>query len=344
VAAKPPLATDPFAAFPRIFRAKALSEERQGELRAALLHWRVVRAFLPEDPEAAGRTTALEREIQAQADGHLRKGKEKYREGKYEDARREFLAALACDPMLEEAADYLKYRLVRAESRTYVTKEGDTTKTVARDVYNDPGHDSLVAYLIGLEPGVPLRPGTRLTLPLLDIPVAGASRTPGRVQDSASGPGAARGVIGRPTSPDDALDKARASFRAGDYRKTVEFAEWALQRSPDNREARNLLNAAYYELGTEYFQKGEYPDSLRMFRKVEASYKDRKDMIARVDSRLREEAERRYAAGLKLFLAEDLEGAVKEWEATLKLSPAHAKAKMDLERARGMLEQVRRTE
>lgn len=341
VAAKPPLATDPFAPFPRIFRAKALSEERQGELRAALLHWRVVRAFLPEDPEAAGRTTALEREIQAQADGHLRKGKEKYREGKYEDARREFLAALACDPMLEEAADFLKYRLVRAEFRTYVTKEGDTTKTVAREVYNDPGNDSLVAYLIGLEPGVPLRPGTRLTLPLLDIPVAGANRAPGRAQDSASGPGAARGVIGRPTSPDDALDKARASFRAGEYRKTVEFAEWALQRTPDNREARNLLNAAYYELGADYFRKGEYPDSLRMFRKVEASYKDKKDMVARVESSLRKEVEKHYAAGLQCFLAEDLEGAVREWEATLKLDPAHLKTKRDIERARGMLEQVK---
>jgi tetratricopeptide (TPR) repeat protein len=94
---------DPFSAFPEIFRAKARSEERQGDPRAALAYWRVVRAFLPEDAEAAGRVTALEREIRLQAREHLRKGKEQYREGRYAEARKEFLVALAYDPFLEES-------------------------------------------------------------------------------------------------------------------------------------------------------------------------------------------------------------------------------------------------
>jgi tetratricopeptide (TPR) repeat protein len=341
VAVTPPPAKDPFAAFPRIFRTKALSEEQQGHLRIALLHWRVVQAFLPEDPEAAERVTALERDVRTRADGHLKKGKERYREGKYEEARREFLAALAYDPFLDEASDYLKHQLVRPDSRAYVTKEGDTPKSVAQDVYKDTGKDYLVAYFSGLEPGAPLPPGTRLTLPLFDTPLAGANQAPSRAQKPASVPGAARTPSARPTSPDDSLDKARASFRAGDYRKAAEFAEQALQQSPASREAKDVLNAAYYELGADYFRKREYPDSLRMFRKVEASYKDKKDMVARVESSLRKEVEKHYAAGLQCFLAEDLEGAVREWEATLKLDPAHLKTKRDIERARGMLEQVK---
>jgi hypothetical protein len=64
-------------------------------------------------------------------------------------------------------------------------------------------------------------------------------------------------------------------------------------------------------------------------------------MVARVESSLRKEVEKHYAAGLQCFLAEDLEGAVREWEATLKLDPAHLKTKRDIERARGMLEQVK---
>jgi tetratricopeptide (TPR) repeat protein len=208
-------------------------------------------------------------------------------------------------------------------------------------VYKDTGKDYLVAYFSGLEPGAPLPPGTRLTLPLLDTPLAGANQAPSRAQKPASVPGAARTPSARPTSPDDSLDKARASFRAGDYRKAAEFAEQALQQSPASREAKDVLNAAYYELGADYFRKREYPDSLRMFRKVEASYKDKKDMVARVESSLRKEVEKHYAAGLQCFLAEDLEGAVREWEATLKLDPAHLKTKRDIERARGMLEQVK---
>lgn len=341
VVVKPaPRAEDPFAVFPEIFRGKAQSEERQGNLRMALLHWGVVRAFLPEDPEASGRVTALEREIRSVADGHLRQGKEKYREMKYEDARREFVAALTYDPFLEEAADYLKHRLARPDSRTYVTKEGDTPKSVAREIYNDPGKDFLVAYFNGLDAGASMRPGTRLTLPLLDIPMAGTARGPVPAQPPVYVPAPARPPA-RPAYPDDSLEKARASFRAGEYQKAAALAEQALERSPASREARDLRNAAYYQLGTDYLRKQEYANSLRMFRRVDASYRDQKDMVARVESRLRREAERHYAAGLKRFLAEDLEGAVQEWETTLKLDPAHPKAKKDMERARRMLEQVR---
>jgi tetratricopeptide (TPR) repeat protein len=335
-----PPAEDPFAMFPDTFRAKAMSEERQGDLRLALFHWRVVRAFLPADLEAAQRVTALEREIRSAADGHVRQGKEKYREGKYQEAHREFLAALVYDPFLEEAADYLKNRLARPDSRTYVTKEGDTPKSVAHEVYSDPGKDFLVAYFNGLDAGAPLRPGTRLTLPLLDVPVAGTARGPAPAQPPVAVPAPARPPA-RPAYPDDSLEKARASLRAGEYQKAAALAEQALEKSPASREARDLRNAAYYQLGTDYLRKEEYADSLRMFRRVEASYKDQKDMVARVESRLRQEADRHYTAGLKRFFAEDLEGAIKEWETTLKLDPAHSKAKKDMERARRMLGQVR---
>jgi tetratricopeptide (TPR) repeat protein len=341
---KRPPAPDPFAAFPKTYRAKALSEERQGNLRIALLHWRVVRAFLPEDPEATERVAALEREIQVRADGHLQQGKEKYREGKYGDARREFLAVLAYDPFLDEAADYLKYRLTRPDSRSYVTKEGDTPKSIAQDIYKDAGKDYLVAYFNSVERGASFRPGTQLTLPLLDLSASGINQAPKRAQRSASLPGVARAPISPPASPEDSLDRARTAFRAGDFRKAATFAEEALQRSPANREARELLNASCYKLGADYFRRREYTEALRMFRKVEGSYKDQKEMVARLESRMKEQAEKHYAAGQKRFVAEDLDGAVREWEATLQLDPTHGMARRDIERARRMLEQVKSVE
>ncbi len=346
----PPQAVDPFSAFPGTFRAKALSEERQGDLRAALAHWRVVRAFLPDDPEAASRVATLEQEVRSQANEHLRKGKEHYQEGRYEEARKEFLTALAYDPYLEEAADYLKHRLARQDFRTYVTKAGDTPRSVAREIYSDPGKGFLVAYFNGVDAGAAFAPGTKLSLPLLDIPVAGGPRVPARANapipsyapappPSTSSP-LARSP-NRPASPDDSLDKARASLRAGEYKKAAALAERALEKSPASREAKDLKNEAYYQLGSDSLRRQDYPEALRSLRKVEASYRDQKELVARVESRLREDAERHYAAGVRRFLAEDLEGAVKEWETTLKLDPTNLKAKKDLERARRMLEQVK---
>ena len=46
------------------------------------------------------------------------------------------------------------------------------------------------------------------------------------------------------------------------------------------------------------------------------------------------EADAHYAAGIRRFLSEDLEGAIREWEKTLSLDPAHPKARRDIEKAR----------
>ncbi len=48
-------------------------------------------------------------------------------------------------------------------------------------------------------------------------------------------------------------------------------------------------------------------------------------------------AEDHYRKGLNYFLAEDLQGAIREWEETLRLDPEHTKAKRDIEKARSLL-------
>ncbi len=58
--------------------------------------------------------------------------------------------------------------------------------------------------------------------------------------------------------------------------------------------------------------------------------------------RLQNEAEAHYKKGVAYFLAEELDKAVEEWEETLRLNPAHAKAKKDLEKARRLLEGLKK--
>lgn len=52
------------------------------------------------------------------------------------------------------------------------------------------------------------------------------------------------------------------------------------------------------------------------------------------DERKLREADAHYAAGMRNFLAEDLDGAIREWENALLLDPAHPKARRDVEKAR----------
>ena len=46
------------------------------------------------------------------------------------------------------------------------------------------------------------------------------------------------------------------------------------------------------------------------------------------------EADAHYAAGMRRFLEEDLDGAIREWEKALSLDPSHPKARRDIEKAR----------
>lgn len=59
-----------------------------------------------------------------------------------------------------------------------------------------------------------------------------------------------------------------------------------------------------------------------------------------VDERKLREAEAHYAAGMRYFLAEDLDGAIREWEKTLSLDPAHPNARRDVEKARRLKEKI----
>ena len=48
-------------------------------------------------------------------------------------------------------------------------------------------------------------------------------------------------------------------------------------------------------------------------------------------------ADEHYRKGVNYFLAEDLQGAIREWEETLRLDPGHSRARRDIEKARSLL-------
>lgn len=52
------------------------------------------------------------------------------------------------------------------------------------------------------------------------------------------------------------------------------------------------------------------------------------------DERRLRDADAYHAAGIRRFLAEDLDGAIREWENALSLDPAHPKARRDIEKTR----------
>lgn len=327
---------DPFSIFPEQYKNKAIEYEKGGDLRKALQSWQIVANFTPNDEDLAKKITELKSQIEAKADEHFTKGLSYYQKNSIQEAQREFLLTLSYNPDHQEALDYLKNKLTGENHKLYEVKKGDTLKEVARKTYQDPQKDFLIAYFNDLGRDVKLVPGTTLKIPILELTLAkqtvDAKEMP---MDEKEIPMDAKE---RPTDVKEMVSKALVSFKAKEYREAALMAEKTLEINPANKDARDLINASYYQMGKALSQEKKYEEALVMFNRVEPGYKDVRESIASTKKHL---ADAHYIKGVKYFTAEELDKAIKEWEATLTMDPDHPKARKDMENARSLLEKLK---
>jgi tetratricopeptide (TPR) repeat protein len=306
---------DPFKDLPDKYRLRARELEQKNDWPGALFCWEIVNGFLPDDPEAVRSLQEAREAVRTQSENHLRRGLDHLRNEKAAAARKEFLIALAYQPDDTQTLNYVRPRILEEDYIFYVSKKDDTPKSVARQVYGDESKEFLVAYFNDLKAGEPIRSDTVLKMPRIQ-----AALTPKRGASS-----------------EEMVNKARSSLRARNYEEAVSYAEKALEYAPSQREAKEVKNAAYYQWGTEFLQKKEDWNALRMFKKADENYKNVKEIVGRLEMRLQKQkgtAEDHYLKGVKHFLAEELNEAAREWETTLTLDPQHSRARRDLERVR----------
>ena len=158
---------DLFETFPEKYRLKAIEDEKKGELLKALLSWEVVKSFLPDDREASKKIDALKAQIRIEEQRHFQKGLTHFQSNSFKAARREFLIALSYNPENEKASYYLKHKLNDDGYLLYETKEGDTFRSIASEVYNDPDKDFLISYFNDINKSNGLKEGVMLKLPVI---------------------------------------------------------------------------------------------------------------------------------------------------------------------------------
>lgn len=159
---------DLFETFPEKYRLKAIEDERKGELLKALLSWKVVKSFLPDDREASKKIAGLKAQIRIEEQRHFQKGLTHFQSNSFHAARREFLIALSYNQENEQALYYLKHKLNDDGYILYETKEGDTLRGIASEVYNDPDKDFLISYFNDINKSNGLKEGIMLKLPVIE--------------------------------------------------------------------------------------------------------------------------------------------------------------------------------
>jgi tetratricopeptide (TPR) repeat protein len=325
----PLIKKDPFLILAEEYRNKAKEYEKSEDLYKALQSWQIVAKFIPNDEDLAKKITELKSQTQTKADEHFTKGLFHYQKHSVQEAQREFLLTLSYNPDHKEALNYLKNKLSGEAYKLYEVKNGDTLKEVARKTYEDPQKDFLIAYFNDLRMHAKLVPGSTLKLPILELTPAKST------MDTKEGAIDVREI---PIDTKEMLSKALTYYKVKNYRDTLSTCERILEYDPTNREARSLIDESHYQIGKLFIQGKKYEEALEILNRVDAGYKDVSKSIAFAKKQL---AEEHYISGVKYYTEEELEKAIKEWEATLALDSNHPKAKKDIENARGLLQKLK---
>ena len=227
------------------YRSLAHAFETDQQWYKAAFLWLVVLNLSPDDLQARRKMEALETRIRHGAKQHLLKGKEHAKQKSYPSARNDFLMTLAYDPNCKDALDWLKNHADPHGYALYETKQGDTIRTVAQQVYLDPGKDFIVAYFSGLTGDDPLKPQTVLRLPLIETQLSQPEpreSKPRHVRMPAPQPRAQK-VVDK-AGAEEHYRRGVGYFIAEDMQRAVREWEEALNLDPDHLNARRDIEKA----------------------------------------------------------------------------------------------------
>jgi tetratricopeptide (TPR) repeat protein len=145
-------------------------------------------------------------------------------------------------------------------------------------------------------------------------------------------------------SLDVKLEEARGMLRNADWRGVIKVTEEILKQDPVNDEAKMLFSNASYKLGKILLDRGQADKAMDILSRIEPSYEDTGQLLTVARARMKAQAEALYRDGVKQFVNEELEKAIKTWKKVLELNPDHAKARQDMENAQRLLEKLRALE
>ncbi len=140
------------------------------------------------------------------------------------------------------------------------------------------------------------------------------------------------------------LSQAENFLKEKKYTAAIAVAENILSHDPSNKAGRDIMNTALCQNGKSLLIRKKYTEALTVLNRADPGYECVERTLSSVKNSMKKQAEIHYLQGVKYFLNEELQSAIKEWETTLTLDPEHIKAKKDIKNARGLLEKLKKVQ
>jgi tetratricopeptide (TPR) repeat protein len=136
------------------------------------------------------------------------------------------------------------------------------------------------------------------------------------------------------------LIKAKTLLKEKQYEQVFAVAEKILDYDKSNKAAKDLINTCFCQQGRDLIIRKNYTQALNVLNRANPQYNCVKKTISDVYKAKKKQTEVHYLNGVKHFLNEELQSAIKEWEKVLALNPEHKKAKKNINNALNLLKEL----
>lgn len=143
---------------------------------------------------------------------------------------------------------------------------------------------------------------------------------------------------------EEKLSLALEHLRNNAWKDVLNATEEILDHDPGNAQANMLFSNASYNLGKLMLNRGNVTKAVDLLERIDPSYEDTEQLLSLARARMKSLSETHYRDGVKHYINEDLEMAIKDWKKTLELNPEHPKAQQDIENAQRLLNKLKALE
>jgi len=346
--------------------------EKSGDVVQALRQYKLARTVAPDNQAAREGIARLEASLRASAEDRYNAGLKLHKQGKYAEARQEFLTALRLWPEHADAADMLLGKKQTYKVNRFIVHEiqpGESISKLAQKYYGDYHKFPIIAEYNGMTDATQVHVGQKVKVPEVeglpfnvgktgvqtepDAPGGYGAGAPGPGKPAAEGPQAKEGAPGAgpkgeagtaPQEPEDQLaiyrDSGIALYRKKDYEAAIVELDKVLRENPRDTVGLEYAYKAHFEYAMELFQKEDYLSAKTQFAgalQYNSKCQQCHSYIATCDTTYKE---LHYKRGMQYFDNEKLEDAIREWKLVKAQDPNYKRVDYLINKAEIILKKV----
>jgi tetratricopeptide (TPR) repeat protein len=350
---KPETKEPPEVRLEKVLLERALACERNGQSQKALQFYEAALAVI------VAKKKGLEESLRQDAEKHYQSGLEYYEQGKYSEARREFLVALRLRPDFPEVVELLK-PVPPPPIGHYVVhqvREGEYLAAIAEKYYGDQSKFEVIARTNDLEDATKLHAGMKLIIPETEGVTFSDLQKKQSLEPSpqdettyvATLEGEQTSEGSSPLTSEQEMDydpvaiyqeQGVTLLEEGQYLAALHEFQKVLNTDPSRKKVQEYMAWAHYRQGEVFFNQAEYLKARDHF--YEALRYDQewtacKEYIKRAEDAYKEV---HYLKGIEHFEKERLKEAIEQWQLVSKVDPDYKQVRNYLLRAQKLFEKV----